>query len=93
MRWSRFHSPHHSVRLAGELIAVKELTYPATTPSTGADDRIRLEIETMKALKHDNIVRYMGATATRDTVYLLMEYVPGKSRSEGRLSLGALIYY
>jgi serine/threonine protein kinase len=56
------------------MLAVKELPRPG-----GRDNMADLmrEVETMRNLKHKHIVRYLGTSITKESLYVLLEYVPG----------------
>lgn len=69
--------------LTGELFAVKQLDLVIYE---NADQQTRRklatyqkELDLMRTLKHENIVRYLGTQITHDSLYIFLEYVPGGS--------------
>jgi len=59
---------------SGELMAVKIVEMSAR-----AMKDIRLEVELLKSLKHENIVHYLGAEITSQRLHIFQEWVPGGS--------------
>jgi len=64
----------------GEYMAVKQIKYNSNL-SEGQIKEIQNEIELMKMLKHDNIVRYLGVEKTNKVLHIFMEFVPGSISS------------
>ncbi|RKP18977.1 kinase [Rozella allomycis CSF55] len=65
----------------GTLMAVKtvDLSNDSCIQKTKTVESLEKEIEVLKTLKHDNIVRYLGATRDETKLNILLEYVPGGS--------------
>ena len=66
--------------LTGELFAVKQIPSqgPCGDLSQGLDTLAR-EVDLMRELRHENIVRYLGTEREEGTLYVFLEYVPGGS--------------
>jgi eukaryotic-like serine/threonine-protein kinase len=71
---------------SGEIAAVKLLS-PHLADDEGFRERFELEIETLKKLKHPNIVRMLGFGEEQGYLYYAMELVRGHSVEE-ELQLG-----
>ncbi|XP_054579243.1 mitogen-activated protein kinase kinase kinase 19 isoform X3 [Eptesicus fuscus] len=67
----------------GELIAVKQVALDISDKlSTEREYRkLQEEVDLLKALKHVNIVTYLGTCLEKNTVSIFMEFVPGGSIS------------
>ncbi|XP_036176715.1 mitogen-activated protein kinase kinase kinase 19 isoform X4 [Myotis myotis] len=67
----------------GELIAVKQVALDTSDKlSTEREYRkLQEEVDLLKALKHVNIVAYLGTCLEKNTVSIFMEFVPGGSIS------------
>ena len=65
----------------GESAAVKLLS-PHLADDEGFRERFELEIETLKKLKHPNIVRMLGYGEEQGHLYYAMELVRGHSVEE-----------
>eukprot|EP01065_Artemidia_motanka_P044046 TRINITY_DN6211_c0_g1_i1.p1 TRINITY_DN6211_c0_g1~~TRINITY_DN6211_c0_g1_i1.p1 ORF type:complete len:543 (+),score=166.99 TRINITY_DN6211_c0_g1_i1:57-1685(+) len=66
--------------VTGELVAVKEIVFKdASQDMKEQISRVAKEIQLMKRLEHDNIVRYLGAGRRDTLLQIFMEYVPGGS--------------
>ncbi|XP_036278001.2 mitogen-activated protein kinase kinase kinase 19 [Pipistrellus kuhlii] len=67
----------------GELIAVKQVALDTSDKlSTEKEYRkLQEEVDLLKALKHVNIVAYLGTCLEKNTVSIFMEFVPGGSIS------------
>ncbi|KAL0231485.1 hypothetical protein GEMRC1_010889 [Eukaryota sp. GEM-RC1] len=61
----------------GMLMAVKE--FPINDKSVGELDEIQQEINLMRGLDHENIVRYFGSRKENEFLHVFMEFVPGGS--------------
>jgi serine/threonine protein kinase len=69
----------------GQSVAVKVLA-PAMAAEEGFRARFEAEIESLKKLKHPNIVRLFGYGEERGTMFYAMERVDGTSLEELRKS-------
>lgn len=68
----------------GQLIAVKQVPLESTQDQVGAEkayQKLQGEVEILKALKHTNIVGYLGTCLENNIVSIFMEFVPGGSIS------------
>jgi serine/threonine protein kinase len=67
----------------GELVAVKQVPFAKDEALQGrVSEHIRAleaEVDVLKTLKHENIVRYLGTERTTDALHIFLEYVPGGS--------------
>jgi serine/threonine protein kinase len=67
----------------GELVAVKQVSFAKDEALQGrVAEHIRAleaEVDVLKTLKHENIVRYLGTERTGDALHIFLEYVPGGS--------------
>jgi serine/threonine protein kinase len=67
----------------GELVAVKQVSFAKDEALQGrVSEHIRAleaEVDVLKNLKHENIVRYLGTERTGDALHIFLEYVPGGS--------------
>lgn len=66
---------------SGETAAVKVL-HPALGDEEGFRERFEIEVETLKKLRHPQIVRLYGFGAQGETLYYAMEYVNGTNLEE-----------
>ena len=70
---------------AGEFIAVKQVRLPdnenqdETSSQSKTVRALRHEIQLMRGLHHENIVRYLGTQHVDHTLNIFLEYVPGGS--------------
>ncbi|KAL8799937.1 MAG: hypothetical protein Q9182_005525 [Xanthomendoza sp. 2 TL-2023] len=64
-------------RADGELFAAKEIEKKAFAKGGVLDRRVDQELNIIKQLQHDNIVRYIEHHDTPECLYILMELVPG----------------
>lgn len=65
----------------GETAAIKALA-PQLATSEGFRERFEAEIESLKILRHDGIVRLYGYGEEAGTLFYAMELVPGRSLEE-----------
>lgn len=65
----------------GETVAIKALA-PQLATAEGFRERFEAEIESLKTLKHDGIVRLYGYGEEAGTLFYAMELVEGKSLEE-----------
>ncbi|KAL8689273.1 MAG: hypothetical protein Q9224_004676, partial [Gallowayella concinna] len=63
-------------RADGELFAAKEIEKKAFAKGGVLDRRVDQELNIIKQLQHDNIVRYIEHHDTTECLYILMELVP-----------------
>lgn len=67
----------------GELVAVKQVSFAKDEALQGrVAEHIRAleaEVDVLRTLKHENIVRYLGTERTGDALHIFLEYVPGGS--------------
>ncbi|XP_068102032.1 mitogen-activated protein kinase kinase kinase 19 [Hyperolius riggenbachi] len=65
----------------GELIAAKQVMLHGSDPAVAEKEykKLQEEVDLLKALKHDNIVGYLGTCLQRNVVTIFMEFVPGGS--------------
>ncbi|KAJ7471450.1 kinase-like protein [Mycena galericulata] len=75
----------------GEIIAVKQISFSPDAPSTGrpSPQTIRREMENMEALRHPNLVEYLGLEEDGESVSIFMEYIAGSSIRAKVLEHGA----
>lgn len=68
---------------SGALMAVKTVNIVNFSHKNDIDDFQR-EIDVMRVLYHDNIVRYLGAEVNEEAglLYIFQEWVPGKCRAQ-----------
>lgn len=78
-----FGSVYQGLLSTGQLIAVKVLELPPDVDPSKSSTYVSFlkEIDMLKALKHPNIVRYIGSTVEGSTINVLLEYVAGGSIS------------
>lgn len=76
-----FGSVYQGLLNNGQSVAVKVLELPPDIDPTKSSTYVSFlkEIDMLKALKHPNIVRYIGSTTEGSTINVLLEYVPGGS--------------
>lgn len=76
-----FGSVYQALLSNGQSVAVKVLELPPDIDPTKSSTYVSFlkEIDMLKALKHPNIVRYIGSTTEGSTINVLLEYVPGGS--------------
>ncbi|KAM4859231.1 mitogen-activated protein kinase kinase kinase 19 [Thomomys bottae] len=67
----------------GQLIAVKQVALDASDKLATEKEyrKLQEEVDLLKALKHVNIVAYLGTCLEENTVSIFMEFVPGGSIS------------
>ncbi|CAH7195555.1 Map3k19 [Phodopus roborovskii] len=67
----------------GQLIAVKQVALDTSDKLATAKEyrKLQEEVDLLKALKHVNIVAYLGTCLEENTVSIFMEFVPGGSIS------------
>lgn len=65
--------------VSGMFIAAKEFCFEDVPNFEPKVQQLAQEIKIMKDLRHDNIVRYIGADRKGFYFYIFMEYVPGGS--------------
>lgn len=65
-----------ATRLHGELFAAKELEKKRFMKNGVLDQRLDNEMQIMKELNHENIVKYIDYVETEQYLYIIMEYVP-----------------
>ena len=67
----------------GELVAVKQVPFAKDEALAGrVAEHVRAlqaEVEVLRTLSHDNIVRYLGTETTDESLHIFLEYVPGGS--------------
>ena len=63
-------------KATGQLIAIKRVRVPSSEAKIA---ELKNEVEIMRELVHQNIVRYLGVERVADSVYVLEEWVPGGS--------------
>ena len=68
-------------RESGQVAAIKVLA-PQLAQSEGFRERFEAEIESLKTLRHEGIVRLMGYGKDRGALFYSMELVDGKSLDE-----------
>ncbi|EGC31954.1 hypothetical protein DICPUDRAFT_49896 [Dictyostelium purpureum] len=76
----------------GELFAVKQLEMTDMTNDPKLKNMIlsfSKEIEVMKSLRHENIVRYLGTSLDQTNLSVFLEYIPGGSISSLLSKFGA----
>ncbi|EGR33141.1 hypothetical protein IMG5_060910, partial [Ichthyophthirius multifiliis] len=68
----------------GEIMAVKEISFNENNIQDKIDkiNQIKCEIENLKKLRHQNIVRYLGVNEKDNQICIFLEYVPGGSISQ-----------
>jgi serine/threonine protein kinase len=64
----------------GEVVAIKEISLSGMSPDRLKD--IMLEIDLLKNLNHDNIVKYIGFYKTRSHLDIILEYMEQGSLSQ-----------
>jgi serine/threonine protein kinase len=63
----------------GQIIAVKQVFIGIHEKTKIALNELLNEINLMKNLEHQNIVRYLGAEIVSNNLNIFLEYVPGGS--------------
>ena len=58
--------------------------------AAGAEQEVMHEVQIMKHLKHPNVVNLREIIASRENIYLVMEYVPGGDLFDHILKNGAM---
>ncbi|KAG5462151.1 MAG: MAPKK kinase [Olpidium bornovanus] len=81
---------------SGELMAVKQVELPSSGGLAANEERrwsmleaLQREINLLKNLEHENIVRYIGSQVTETHLNIFLEYVPGGSVAGLLASYGA----
>ncbi|KAF7374403.1 hypothetical protein MSAN_00324400 [Mycena sanguinolenta] len=78
----------------GEMLAVKQIGLPQTLgdelPGRPSARTLKRELGNMKALRHPNLVEYLGHEETDSILSIFMPYVPGASIRETIRKYGAL---
>ncbi|XP_053568491.1 mitogen-activated protein kinase kinase kinase 19 [Bombina bombina] len=76
----------------GELIAAKQVVFEASEPAIAEKEykKLQEEVNLLKALKHVNIVGYLGTCLQDNIVTIFMEFVPGGSISSVLKRFGPL---
>ncbi|QPG75430.1 hypothetical protein FOA43_002784 [Brettanomyces nanus] len=69
--------------LTGELMAVKEVDLPTSSEDSKNKmvTALKREMELLRELHHENIVRYLGSASDSSKMYIFLEYIPGGSVS------------
>lgn len=79
--------------VTGELVAVKQVSFAKDEALQGRVAEhikaLEAEVEVLKTLKHENIVRYLGTEITEDSLHIFLEYVPGGSIASLLAKFGA----
>lgn len=60
----------------GQLMAIKKISISKNLPQSQID-AIEYEIELLKELKHENVVRFLGSQKTSKFITLFFEYISG----------------
>lgn len=84
---------YFSLTSQGQLIAVKQVTLDTSDKLASEEKQYRKlqeEVVLLKALKHVNIVAYLGTCLEENTVSTFMEFIPGGSISSIRGRFGPL---
>ncbi|TVY22042.1 Serine/threonine-protein kinase STE11 [Lachnellula arida] len=83
--------------VTGELLAVKQVEALSPGANSANDarkksmiDALKREISLLRDLQHPNIVQYLGASSSSETLNIFLEYVPGGSVQTMLNSYGAL---
>ncbi|KAL4635569.1 hypothetical protein GN956_G12925 [Arapaima gigas] len=65
----------------GQLIAVKQVALDDSDPEAAESEyqRLQVEVDLLKTLRHNNIVGFLGTALQDGAVSIFMEYVPGGS--------------
>ncbi|KAF7336951.1 MAP kinase kinase kinase mkh1 [Mycena venus] len=77
----------------GEMMAVKQISFPQNSgesPGRPSTRTLKREFENMKALRHPNLIEYLGLEEGGDLFSLFMKYVPGGSIRTNVQTDGAL---
>jgi len=75
----------------GEMFAVKRLFYDSTNDSQLTFiQSLEKEVQILQKLAHPNIVKFLGSESITDSLFLYLEYLPGKSLAALISGLGAL---
>lgn len=66
---------------SAKLIAVKEVELDPECPEKAQSqyEKIQLEVEILRSLRHRNIVSYLGTSLQYGTVYIFMDFISGGS--------------
>jgi serine/threonine protein kinase len=79
--------------VTGELVAVKQVSFAKDEALQGRVAEhikaLEAEVEVLKTLQHENIVRYLGTEITEDSLHIFLEYVPGGSIASLLAKFGA----
>ncbi|KAK2109018.1 hypothetical protein P7K49_014183 [Saguinus oedipus] len=77
------HSVYCGLTSQGQLIAVKQVVLDTSDKLATEKEyrKLQEELDLLKALKHVNIVAYLGTCLQENTVSIFMEFVPGGSIS------------
>lgn len=67
--------------LTGELMAVKEVDLPREGSRDKVANALKQEMNLLRDLDHENIVRYLGSASDATKMFIFLEYVPGGSVS------------
>ena len=82
--------------VTGELMAVKQVEVPSNSNSTLDKKKsnmvaaLKREIDLLRDLQHENIVRYLGSNSDEEHFNIFLEYVPGGSVAAMLNSYGQL---
>ena len=75
----------------GEMFAVKRLFYdPSNESQVAFLQGLEKEVQILQKLAHPNIVKFLGSECSTDSLYLYLEYLPGKSLAALIGEVGAL---
>lgn len=75
----------------GEMFAVKRLFYEITSDSQRSFiESLEKEVQILQKLAHPNIVKFLGSESIADSLFLYLEYLPGKSLAALISGLGPL---
>jgi serine/threonine protein kinase len=78
----------------GEMVAVKQVSFAKDKALQGRVAEhikaLEAEVEVLKTLQHENIVRYLGTERTEDALHIFLEYVPEGSIASMLAKFGAL---
>ncbi|GIL61427.1 hypothetical protein Vafri_15876 [Volvox africanus] len=82
------------VHATGQEIAVKQVSLPRDAANNGRVfghiRSLEVEVNLLRRLRHDNIVRYLGTERTDDCLNIFLEYVPGGPISNKLAQFGPL---
>ncbi|PJF20021.1 hypothetical protein PSACC_00162 [Paramicrosporidium saccamoebae] len=65
-------------RRTGDAVAVKMMDIDEVRQSVRLQETLSREIEILQRIRHPNIVRFREATLMKDTICIVMDYVPGQ---------------